>query len=224
MTTRLLLVDDHAVVRSGLRLLLEAQPDLVIVGEAENGEEAIRRTAELQPDVVLMDIEMPGMNGIEAARRIKTQSPGASVLALTMYEDDQYFFEMLRAGASGYVPKRAAPDELASAIRAVSRGEVFIHPSLAGRLVQRIPGETPTYLFRVTGLTYPTEHYLLHKQKLQLLAKEYPAIDRAALGTARFVYYPARDGLNIPAFLTIPNEKLCGPGRTGRCAPICRPG
>ena len=133
---RLLLADDHAVVRSGLRLLLEAQPDLVIVGEAENGEEAIRRTAELQPDVVLMDIEMPGMNGIEAARRIKVQSPGTSVLALTMYEDDQYFFEMLRAGASGYVPKRAAPDELASAIRAVSRGEVFIHPSLAGRLVQ----------------------------------------------------------------------------------------
>jgi len=85
---------------------------------------------------VLMDIEMPGMNGIEAARRIKAQSPGTSVLALTMYEDDQYFFEMLRAGASGYVPKRAAPDELASAIRAVSRGEVFIHPSLAGRLVQ----------------------------------------------------------------------------------------
>ncbi|HRO24043.1 MAG TPA: response regulator transcription factor, partial [Promineifilum sp.] len=120
----------------GLRLLLEAQPDLAIVGEAENGEEAIRRTAELRPDVVLMDIEMPGMNGIEAARRIKAQSPGTSVLALTMYEDDQYFFEMLRAGASGYVPKRAAPDELASAIRAVSRGEVFIHPSLAGRLVQ----------------------------------------------------------------------------------------
>ena len=133
---RLLLADDHAVVRSGLRLLLEAQPDLAIVGEAENGEEAIRRTAELRPDVVLMDIEMPGMNGIEAARRIKAQSPGTSVLALTMYEDDQYFFEMLRAGASGYVPKRAAPDELASAIRAVSRGEVFIHPSLAGRLVQ----------------------------------------------------------------------------------------
>lgn len=133
---RLLLADDHAVVRSGLRLLLEAQPDLAIVGEAENGEEAIRRTAELRPDVVLMDIEMPGMNGIEAARRIKAQSPRTSVLALTMYEDDQYFFEMLRAGASGYVPKRAAPDELASAIRAVSRGEVFIHPSLAGRLVQ----------------------------------------------------------------------------------------
>jgi DNA-binding NarL/FixJ family response regulator len=133
---RLLLADDHAVVRSGLRLLLESQPDMVIIGEAENGEDAIRRTKELGPDVVLMDIEMPGMNGIEAARQIKAQSPRTAVLALTMYEDDQYFFEMLRAGASGYVPKRAAPDELASAIRAVSRGEVFLYPSLAGRLVQ----------------------------------------------------------------------------------------
>lgn len=133
---RLLLADDHAVVRSGLRLLLEAQPDMVIVGEAENGRDAIDRTAELKPDVVLMDVEMPGMNGIEATRHIKSRSQETAVLALTMYEDDQYFFEMLRAGASGYVPKRAAPDELASAIRAVSRGEVFLHPSLAGRLVQ----------------------------------------------------------------------------------------
>lgn len=133
---RLLLADDHAVVRSGLRLLLESQPDMAIIGEAETGEEAVRRTAELRPDVVLMDIEMPGINGIEATRRIKGQSPVMAALALTMYEDDQYFFEMLRAGAAGYVPKRAAPDELASAIRAVSRGDVFIHPSLAGRLVQ----------------------------------------------------------------------------------------
>ncbi len=133
---RLLLADDHAVVRSGLRLLLEAQPDMAIVGEVENGADAIRRTAELRPNVVLMDIEMPGMNGIEATRRIKAESAKTAVLALTMYEDDQYFFEMLRAGASGYVPKRAAPDELVSAIRAVSRGEVFLYPSLAGRLVQ----------------------------------------------------------------------------------------
>jgi two-component system response regulator NreC len=133
---RLLLADDHAVVRSGLRMLLQAQPDMIIVGEAETGQEAIRLVAELSPDVVLMDIEMPGMNGIEATRRIKANAPASAVLALTMYEDDQYFFEMLRAGASGYVPKRAAPDELVSAIRAVSRGEVFLYPSLAGRLVQ----------------------------------------------------------------------------------------
>jgi two-component system response regulator NreC len=132
----LLLADDHAVVRSGLRLLLESQPDMSIVGEAENGLDAIRKTAELKPDVVLMDVAMPDMNGIEATRRIKSSQPQTAVLALTMYEDDQYFFEMLRAGASGYVPKRAAPDELVSAIRAVSRGEVFLYPSLAGRLVQ----------------------------------------------------------------------------------------
>lgn len=132
----LLLADDHAVVRSGLRLLLESQPDMVIIGEAENGLDAINKTSVLKPDVVLMDIEMPDMNGIEATRRIKNTHPETAVLALTMYEDDQYFFEMLRAGASGYVPKRAAPDDLVSAIRAVSRGEVFLYPSLAGRLVQ----------------------------------------------------------------------------------------
>lgn len=133
---RLLLADDHAVVRSGLRLLLEAQPDMKIVGEAENGHDAVRQTALLRPDVVLMDIEMPDMNGIEATRRIRETGAETAVLALTMYEDDQYFFEMLRAGAAGYVPKRAAPDDLVSAVRAVSRGEVFLYPSLAGRLVQ----------------------------------------------------------------------------------------
>ncbi|MFO7661571.1 MAG: response regulator transcription factor [Chloroflexota bacterium] len=133
---RLLLADDHAVVRSGLRLLLDSQPDMRIVGEAENGRETIRLVLELEPDVVLMDIEMPDMNGIEATRHIKETAAKTAVLALTMYEDDQYFFEMLRAGAAGYVPKRAAPDELVTAIRAVSRGEVFLYPSLAGRLVQ----------------------------------------------------------------------------------------
>ncbi len=117
-------------------MLLQAQPDMVIIGEAETGQEAVQRAVELAPDVVLMDIEMPGMNGIEATRRIKAEAPATAVLALTMYEDDQYFFEMLRAGASGYVPKRAAPDELVSAIRAAGRGEVFLYPSLAGRLVK----------------------------------------------------------------------------------------
>ncbi len=98
------------------------------------------------------------------------------------------------------------------AVSGSSQAEVRSLDGVTVRLVRRVAGETPTYLFRVSGLNYPTEHYLLHKQKLQLLAKEYPAIDRAALGTARFVYYPARDGLNIPAYLTVPNEKLCGPG------------
>lgn len=132
----LLLVDDHAVVRSGLRMLLDAQEDMVIVGEAETGQQALQLVAELQPDIVLMDIKMPDMNGIEATEKIREQYPDTAVLALSMYEDDQYFFEMLKAGASGYIPKRAAPDDLVHAIRAVSHGDVFLYPSLAKRLVQ----------------------------------------------------------------------------------------
>lgn len=133
---KLLLVDDHAVVRTGLRMLLQVQPDFEIVGEAQNGVEALQLVRALHPDVVLMDIQMPDMNGIEATERIRKTWGDTVVLALTMHEDDQYFFEMLRAGASGYIPKRAAPDELVSAIRAVSQGGVFLYPSLATRLVQ----------------------------------------------------------------------------------------
>jgi two-component system response regulator NreC len=133
---KVLLVDDHAVVRSGLRMLLESQSDMEIVGEAESGEEALQLTRKVRPDVILMDIAMPDMTGIEATRRVKERDEDAAVLALTMHEDDQYFFEMLNAGASGYLPKRAAPDELVTAIRTVSRGEVFLYPSLATRLVK----------------------------------------------------------------------------------------
>jgi two-component system response regulator NreC len=133
---RLLLVDDHEIVRAGLRMLFQAEKDMEIVGEAGSGEEALRAVRELKPDVVLMDVVMLGMNGIEATRRIKEAAPEVAVLALTMHEDEQYFFEMLSAGASGYVPKRAAPDDLVSAIRAVSQGNVFLYPTLAKALVK----------------------------------------------------------------------------------------
>lgn len=132
---KLLLVDDHEIVRAGLRMLFMAEPDLSIVGEAATGEAALAAVQELKPDVVLMDIAMPGMSGIEAARRIKTLSPSTAILALTMYEDEPYFFQMLEAGASGYVPKRAAADDLVSAIRVVAQGNVFLYPSLARLLV-----------------------------------------------------------------------------------------
>lgn len=132
---RVLLVDDHAVVRAGLHMLLSADPEIEIIGEAENGSQALRLAGELAPDVVLMDISMPDMNGIEATRRIKELAPNVAVLALTMHEDDQYFFEMLAAGASGYVPKRAAPNDLLSAIHAVKNGGVFLFPSVARVLV-----------------------------------------------------------------------------------------
>jgi two-component system response regulator NreC len=137
---KLVLADDHAVVRSGLRMLLQAQPDMEIVGEADSGAQALAQVQKLHPDIILMDIQMPGMNGIEATRQIKEMCGDTAVLALTMHEDDQYFFEMLQAGASGYLPKRAAPDELVHAIRTVSRGEVFLYPSLATRLVQSYLG------------------------------------------------------------------------------------
>jgi DNA-binding NarL/FixJ family response regulator len=132
---RLLLVDDHEVVRSGLRMLLENEADLTIAGEASAGEQALNMVAALKPDVVIMDITLPDISGIDAARRIKEANPGVAVVALTIHEDQQYFFEMLQAGASGYVPKRAAPDDLITAIRAAHRGETYIYPSLAKLLV-----------------------------------------------------------------------------------------
>ncbi len=132
----LILADDHAVVRSGLRMLLEAQAEIEIIAEAESGREAVSLARSLRPDIILMDIQMPDLNGIEATKQIKKLAPETAVLALTMHEDEQYFFEMLHAGASGYVPKRAAPDELITAIRTVARGEVFLYPSLATRLVK----------------------------------------------------------------------------------------
>lgn len=136
MTVRLLLVDDHEVVRSGLRMLLDNEQDMEIVGEVGTAAEAVHAAAGLKPDVILMDIGLPDMSGIEAAQRILKSQPGAAIVALTIHEDKEYFFRMLEAGAIGYVPKRAAPDELLTAIRAAAEGEVYLYPSLATLLVK----------------------------------------------------------------------------------------
>jgi two-component system, NarL family, response regulator NreC len=136
MKIRLLLVDDHAVVRSGLRMLLMGEEDMEIVGEAGSAAEALEATRLLKPDVVLMDIGLPDMSGIEATREIRKQHPHVAVVALTIHEDEEYFFKMLDAGARGYVPKRAAPEELITAIRAAAADEVYIYPSLAKLLVR----------------------------------------------------------------------------------------
>jgi two-component system response regulator NreC len=135
-TIRLILVDDHEIVRIGLRMLLQAQPDIEIVAEASSGEEAIELAQTHQPDVVLMDVTMPGMSGIEATHQLKASCPLTAILALTIHEEEDYFFQMLQAGASGYVPKRVAADELIRAIHTVFLGEVFLHSSLAGVLVK----------------------------------------------------------------------------------------
>ena len=139
---RLLLVDDHEVVRTGLRMLLESQSDIKILAEASTGAEAIQMAREFKPDVVVMDITLPDITGIEATRRLKESQPEIAVVALTIHEDEQYFFEMLQAGASGYVPKRAAPEDLITAIRAAFAGEIYIYPSLAKALVSDYLGRS----------------------------------------------------------------------------------
>lgn len=172
---RVMLADDHLVVRSGLCMLLEAKPDMEIVAEAESGREAVEKARALRPDVILMDIQMPDMNGIEAAERIKSISPQTAVLALTMHEDDHYFFEMLHAGASGYVPKRAAPDELINAIRTVHAGQVFLYPSLASRLVQ-------DYLKRAAAGDQPLVHDDLTPRELEVLTLIAGGMTNAEIG------------------------------------------
>jgi two-component system response regulator NreC len=138
----LLLVDDHQVVRTALRMLLEGQPDMKIVGEADSGLQALERARELSPDVVVMDITLPDISGIEATRQLKEEFPEISVIALTIHDDEQYFFEMLQAGASGYVPKRAASEDLITSIRAAYAGEIYIYPSLAKALVADFLGRS----------------------------------------------------------------------------------
>ena len=135
-TITLLLVDDHEVVRTGLRSFLETQTGLKILAEARNGTEAIERALETHPAIILMDITMPDMDGLEATRRLKILCPDSQVLALTVHDDKQYFMEMLAAGASGYLTKQAAADELVAAIHAVAEGNVYLQPALARWLLE----------------------------------------------------------------------------------------
>jgi two-component system, NarL family, invasion response regulator UvrY len=131
---RVLLVDDHAVVRTGFRLLLQARPDVTVVGEAESGEAACQRYVELAPDVVVMDIAMPGMGGIEALRRIRAHDPQARVLALSAHDDPMHARRALREGALGFLSKRSAPEALLEAVAGVGAGQRYIDPRVAQRL------------------------------------------------------------------------------------------
>jgi two-component system response regulator NreC len=135
---RVLIADDQDIVRTGLKMMLMAEEDIVIIGEASNGHEAVQLARELNPDVVVMDVAMPDLNGIEATRQLGELCPDSAVVALTIHEDQQYFFQMLHAGALGYVPKRAAPDDLVRAIRAASQGHVFLFSSVASLLASDI--------------------------------------------------------------------------------------
>ena len=139
-TITLLITDDHVLVRQGIRTFLELQPDLTVLGEADSGETAVRMAEELVPDVVLMDLVMPGMGGVEATRRVKQVSPRSQIIVLTSYHEDEYIFPALRAGALSYVLKDVGPDELAETVRKAARGESVLHPRVASRVVQELQG------------------------------------------------------------------------------------
>jgi two-component system, NarL family, response regulator NreC len=142
MTIRILLADDHTILRAGLKMMLNAQPDMEVIGEAQDGRQAIQEVQRLQPDIVLMDITMPDINGIEATRQIKRMQPDVRVLILTMHEHDEYIFQALRAGASGYILKEAADTELITALHIIQSGQFYLSPTaqsvMVGDYLQRV--------------------------------------------------------------------------------------
>jgi len=159
---RVFIADDHPFYREGVRTMLSVAPDIEIVGEAASGDETIRQVESLQPDVILMDLKMPGVNGIEATRRILHTSPHIGVLVLTMFEADESVFAAMRAGARGYLLKDADQDELIRAIKAVGRGEAIFSPAIAERLIHYFAALRPA----ATNLAFPEltdrEHEILH--------------------------------------------------------------
>ncbi len=133
---KVMIVDDHAILRDGIRSLLSAQDDIIVVGEAGDGKEALEKVKRLAPDIVLMDIAMPLMDGLEATRRLNKDYPKAKVLVLTQYDNKDYIASLVKCGAQGCVPKKAAATELLSAIRAIYRGDSFLYPSMAKALME----------------------------------------------------------------------------------------
>jgi two-component system response regulator NreC len=136
MTIRILIADDHGVLRAGLRALLNAETDMEVIGEAAEGQAALRMAEELKPDVALLDLSMPGLGGIEITRLLKTASPAVRVLILTVHEDESLLREAMRSGASGYITKRAIEAELINAVRSVWRGDLYVHPSMTRALLE----------------------------------------------------------------------------------------
>jgi two-component system response regulator NreC len=143
---RVLIADDHRLVRAGIRSLLEGHSDIEVVGEAGSGQEAIEQTMRLQPDVILMDIAMGDLSGLEATQEIKERTPQVNVLALTMHDREEYFFAMLKAGALGYVLKESEPSELLAAIRAVQRGEAFLSPGVTKAVLEDYLAQHPNQM------------------------------------------------------------------------------
>jgi DNA-binding NarL/FixJ family response regulator len=171
-STRILLADDHAILRHGLRAMLDSTPGFEVVGEAATGEEAVTQSAELRPDVVLMDIQMPGLNGIEATRRVVESDPDAGVVILTMFRDDDSVFAAMRAGARGYVLKDAGGEEVLKVVRAVANGEAHFGPEIAKRLINFFSAPRPV----APSVAFP-----------ELTAREHEVLDLIARGLSNTV-------------------------------------
>jgi DNA-binding NarL/FixJ family response regulator len=165
--TRVLVADDQALVRVGLRKILDGEPDIIVTGEAADGEDAIRQARRLRPDVILMDIRMPLLDGIEATRRIVADAPNTRVLILTTFGLDRYVFEALRAGASGFMLKDAPPEEIAAAVRIVASGEALLAPAVTRIVVEEFarsrpaPPAPPAEIYRLTSREVEVLHLLV---------------------------------------------------------------
>lgn len=173
-----LLAEDHTIVRKGLCSLLHDEAEILVVGEAQDGREAVEMVARLHPDIVVMDISMPGLNGLEAARQIRARSPDTRVLVLTQHANEEYVYQMLRAGVAGYIIKQAAPAELVLAIEAVYRGETFLSPSISGRVVEE-------YIRRMDAMVTSEDSYdrltPREREVLQLIAEGHTSAEIAGI-------------------------------------------
>jgi DNA-binding NarL/FixJ family response regulator len=169
-TIRILLAEDHTIVRKGLRSLLDGEAGIRVVGEAADGREAVAKVGQLLPDVVVMDIAMPALNGLEATRQIRNRFPKVKVLILTMHADEEYIPQVLQAGASGYVVKQAAPEELVSAVQAVYQGELFLSPSISRTVTQEYARQAEAS----TGQDHDDPLTPREREVLQLIAEGQP--------------------------------------------------
>lgn len=176
MKKKIILADDHTVIREGLRIQIEQLPDMEVIAEADNGRTAVRQAAELAPDVVIMDISMSGLNGIQATRHIINECPGVKVVALSMHSDRRYVTQMLRAGASGYILKVSAFREIADAIRSVFEGQTYLSPKIAGYVVEGFLSSNHDAEGGVQSILTPREC-----EVLQLIAESKTTKEAAAL-------------------------------------------